>query len=172
MNDYDDIAIGQDFGFNHANAILLLGIKDDNIYILREVYCFEKETSELIPLAKDAQIPMNREMWCDSAEPDRIKMWKSAGFRAKPVDKGGSSGSVKAQIDWLKGVVRKDKAVKRMIYVHPSCVNTIKELQQWKWKKDNKTGEYLDEPVAFQDDAMAALRYGIERWRKKKKMLY
>lgn len=172
LNDYDDIAIGQDFGFNHANAILLLGIKDDNIYILREVYCFEKETSELIPLAKDAKIPMNREMWCDSAEPDRIKMWKSAGFRAKPVDKGGSSGSVKAQIDWLKGVVRKDKTVKRMIYVHPSCVNTIKELQQWKWKKDNKTGEYLDEPVAFQDDAMAALRYGIERWRKKKKMLY
>ena len=38
-------------------------------------------------------------------------------------------------------------------------------------KRDEKTGEYLDEPVAFQDDAMAALRYGIERWRKKKKVL-
>ena len=38
INDYDDIAIGQDFGFNHANAILLLGIKDDNIYILDEIY--------------------------------------------------------------------------------------------------------------------------------------
>lgn len=168
---YDDIAIGQDFGFNHANAILLLGIKDDNIYILKEVYCFEKETSEIIPLAIDAEIPMNKEMWCDCAEPDRIKMWKTAGFRAKGVDKGGSNGSVNAQIDWLKGVVRKDKAVKRQIYVHPSCVNTIKEFQQWKWKKDEKTGEYFDEPVAFQDDAMAALRYGIERWRKRKRML-
>jgi phage terminase large subunit len=104
-------------------------------------------------------------MWCDSAEPDRIKMWKSAGFRARGVDKGGSTGCVKAQIDWLKGVVRKDKTVRRMIYVSPSCTNTIKELQQWKWKKDDKTGEYLDEPESFQDDAMAALRYGIERWR-------
>lgn len=171
LNDYDDIAIGQDFGFNHANAILLLGIKDDNIYILKEVYVFEKETSEIIPLAQEAGIPMNKDMWCDSAEPDRIKMWKSAGYRAKDVDKGGTNGSVKAQIDWLKGVVRKDKVIKRMIKVHPSCVNTIKELQQWKWKKDEKTGEYLDEPVAFQDDAMAALRYGIERWRKKKMVL-
>ena len=169
LNDYDDIAIGQDFGFNHANAILLLGIKDDNIYILNEVYVFEKETAEIIPLASD--IPKNKQMWCDSAEPDRIKMWKKAGYRAKGVDKGGSSGSVKSQIDWLKGIVTKDKTVKRMIYVHPHCVNTIKELQQWKWKKDEKTGEYLDEPVPIMDDAMAALRYGVEGWRKAKTWL-
>ena len=166
LNDYDDFAIGQDFGFNHANAILLLGIKDDNIYILDEVYVHEKETSEIIPLAVAKGFPMNRTMWCDSAEPDRIKMWKTAGFRAKPVEK--EKNSVKGQIDWLKGIVSKDKTVKRMIYVHPHCVNTIKELQQWKWKKDEKSGEYLDEPVPIMDDAMAALRYGIEGWRKVK----
>ncbi len=169
--DYDDFAIGQDFGFNHANAILSLGIKDDDIYITNEIYVFEKETAEIIPLALQAGIPKNKTMWCDSAEPDRILMWKKAGFRAKGVDKGGSSGSVRAQIDWLKGVADKDKAVKRRIYVHPQCVNTIKELQQWKWKKDDKSGEYLDEPVPFQDDAMAALRYGVEGWRKVKKWL-
>lgn len=163
LNDYDDIAIGQDFGFNHANAILLLGIKDDNIFILDEIYLFEKDTSEIIQEAIKHAIPTNRQMWCDSAEPDRIKMWQKGGFsRAKGVDKGGSSGSVKAQIDWLK---------QRTIYVHPHCVNTIKEMQQWKWKKDERTGEYLDEPVPFQDDAMAALRYGVEGWRKMKKWI-
>ena len=162
LNDYDDVAIGQDFGFNHANAILLLGIKDDDIYILREIYVFEKDTAEIIQLAKDADIPVKKQMWCDSAEPDRIKMWQKAGFRARGVDKGGSSGSVKAQIDYLK---------QRRIFVHPHCVNTIKELQQWKWKKDEKSGEYLDEPVPFQDDAMAALRYGVEGWRKVKRWL-
>lgn len=164
LNDYDDIAIGQDFGFNHANAILLLGIKDDNIYILDEIYLFEKDTSEIIQEAIKHAIPTNKQMWCDSAEPDRIKMWQKGGFsRAKGVDKGGSTGSVKAQIDWLK---------QRTIYVHPCCVNTIKEMQQWKWKKDERTGEYLDEPVPFQDDAMAALRYGVEGWRKLKKWIY
>ncbi len=174
LNDYDDIAIGQDFGYNHANAILLLGIKDDNIYILDEIYVFEKDTSEIIPLAIAHGIPAKREMWCDSAEPDRIKMWKNAGFRAKPVvkEKTNEKKYQAAQIDWLKGIVKKDKTISRMIYVHPSCVNTITELQQWKWKKDERTGEYLDEPVTYQDDAMAALRYGVERWRKKKKVLF
>ena len=160
--DYDDFAIGQDFGFNHANAILPVGIKDDDIYITKELYEFEKDTSELIELAVKREIDRKKQMWCDSAEPDRIKMWQKAGFRARGVDKGGSAGSVKAQIDWLK---------QRKIYVHPSCVNTIKELQQWKWKKDDRTGEYLDEPVSFQDDAMAALRYSVEGWRKQKKWM-
>ena len=119
--DYDDIAIGQDFGFNHANAILLLGWKDDNIHILDEVYLHEKDTSEIIAAAIAHKIPNNKQMWCDSAEPDRIKEWTKAGYRARPVDKGGNKGSVKAQIDWLK---------QRYIYVHPHCTNTIKEMQQ------------------------------------------
>lgn len=163
LNDYDDIAIGQDFGFNHANAILLLGIKDDNIYILDEIYLFEKDTGEIIEEAVKKGIPTKKQMWCDSANPDKIKEWNKAGFRAKGVNKGGSKGSVSAQIDWLK---------QRKIYVHPSCINTIKELQQWKWKKDDRTNEYLDEPVPFQDDAMAALRYGVEGWRKPKRWMY
>lgn len=158
LNDYDDIALGMDFGFNHATAILLLGVKDDNIYVLDEVYEFEKDTNEIIQLAIAKALPMNRVMWCDSAEPDRIMMLNKAGFRrAVGVNKGGSAGSVKAQIDWLK---------QRSIFVHPHCINTIKEMQQWKWKKDERTGEYLDEPVPIMDDAMAALRYGVEGWRK------
>ena len=162
LNDYDDIAIGQDFGFNHANAILLLGIKDDNIFILDEIYLHEKSTAEIVQEAIKKGIPAKKQMWCDSAEPDRIKEWTKAGYRARGVDKGGSSGSVKAQIDWLK---------QRNIYVHPHCINTIKEMQQWKWKKDERSGEYLDEPVPVMDDAMAALRYGIEGWRKITKWL-
>lgn len=158
LNEYDDIALGMDFGFNHATAILLLGVRDDNIYVLDEVYEFEKDTNEIIQLAIGKALPMNRIMWCDSAEPDRIMMLNKAGFRrAVGVNKGGSAGSVKAQIDWLK---------QRSIFVHPHCVNTIKEMQQWKWKKDERTGEYLDEPVPIMDDAMAALRYGVEGWRK------
>ncbi len=173
LDDYDDVAIGQDFGFNHANAILLLGIKDDNIYILDEVYVYEKETSEIVPLAIAKGIPTNRAMWCDSAEPDRIVTWKNAGFRAKAVEKEKTKEKKyqSAQIDWLKGIVEKNRIIKRKIYVHPQCINTIKELQQWKWKKDEKTGEYLDEPVPVMDDAMAALRYGIEGWRKPNRVI-
>ena len=88
-----------------------------------------------------------------------IKMWKKAGFYAQPVKK--EQGSVKAQIDYLK---------QHKINIHGSCINTIKEIQQWKWQKDPKTGLYLDEPVPFQDDAMAALRYCIEPYRRNYKL--
>lgn len=159
---YDDIAIGQDFGFNHANAILLLGFRDSDVYILKEIYVFEKDTSEIISLAEKTHLPKNKFMWCDSAEPDRIKMWVKAGYKARGVNKNGAKGSVAAQIDWLK---------MRRIYIHPSCVNTAKELSGWKWKKDPVTNEYIDEPVPILDDACAALRYGTEGWRKNSKSM-
>ena len=95
---------------------------------------------------------------CDSAEPDRIKMWRKAGYRARAVVK--NPNSIQSQIDWLKG---------RKIHIHPSCVNVIKEIQQWRWRVDEKSDEYTDEPVNVFDDAMAALRYGVESWRKDKK---
>lgn len=151
---FDSVSLGQDFGFNHANAILLLGFKDGEIYIRQELYVHELETGEIIELAGAAEIPKTVEMFCDSAEPDRIKTWQKAGYFAVPVKK--EPGSVRAQIDYLKG---------RKIHIHPSCTNTIREISQWKWKKDSVTGRYLDTPVEFFDDAMAALRYGVQRQR-------
>lgn len=165
FEDYDDIAIGQDFGFNHANAIYVYGYKDGDIYVLYGLYGYEKDTADWI-MEADGVIPKDKIMWCDSAEPDRIKMWREAGYRARAVSK--EKNSVKAQIDWIKGNPKgKDKrAIKRVIHIHPSCVNFIKEIEQWKWKKDDRRNEYLDEPVPFFDDAMASLRYGTEGWRK------
>lgn len=156
---YDDILYSQDFGFNHANCILEVGFKDGEIYILRELYVFEKDTDEIIQLADGKGFDKRKIMYCDSAEPDRIKMWQKAGYRARPVVKG--AGSVKAQIDYLK---------QHKIHIDASCLNTIKEIQQWKWQKDSKSGQYIDEPVNVFDDAMAALRYCIEPYRQNKKM--
>ncbi len=153
--EFDVRYLGQDFGFNHANAILDVGWRDGELYVQREIYVHEMDTSEIIALAERENVPKNIEMFCDSAEPDRIKTWRKAGFRAVPVKKG--AGSVKAQIDFLKGV---------KIHIAPRCVNTIKEIHQWKWKRDTQTGVYLDEPVEFFDDAMAALRYSVERIRR------
>jgi len=151
---YDDVAYGQDFGFNHANAILALGIKDGNVYVLKEIYVKEKDTSEIIKLAQEQGWDRSKFMYCDSAEPDRIQMWSRAGFKANAAVKGG--GSVKAQIDWL---------LQREIFVDFGCENTINEITQYRWQKDRLSGEYTDEPVNVNDDAIAALRYGIQLWR-------
>ena len=147
--------LSQDFGFNHANAILDIGFREGQIYICDELYLYEKDTAEIIELAKQNGFDRRLHMWCDSAEPDRIRMWRKAGYKAEAVKK--EPGSVNAQIDYLK---------QQRIIVHPRCVNTIKELQQWKWKLDQQSGLYLDEPVEYMDDAMAALRYSIEDLRR------
>ena len=144
----------QDFGYNHANCIGAVGFKDGELYLCKELYVFEKDTAEIIQLA-EGKFSKAITMWCDSAEPDRIKMWRKAGYKAMPVKK--EPNSVKAQIDHLQ---------QHRIHIHPSCVNTIKEIQQWKWRKDEKTNTYTDEPVQFQDDAMAMLRSSIEQERR------
>ncbi len=162
LEDWEYLSIGQDFGFMHANAILTLAYKDGDIYVLDEIYTYEKTSEEIIALA-EGKISKKVTMYCDSAEADRIKQFKQAGYRAVPVkkDKGAANTYINNQINWLK---------QRRIYIHPSCVNLIKELGQWKWKYDDKRSMYLDEPVPFFDDAIAALRYGVEPWRKNNKI--
>lgn len=152
---FDAVYLGHDFGFNHAEAILLVGWKDSEIYILSEIYVFEMDTNEIIQMANVQKLPKHIEMFCDSANPDKIRTWQKAGYRARPADK--RPGSVAAQIDYLKQ--------RPKIHIHPSCTHTQKEAQQWKWKKDKTTGQYIDEPVEIFDDAMAALRYSTERMR-------
>jgi phage terminase large subunit len=152
---FDYMVNAQDFGFNHANCVGEVGFKDGELYLCKELYVFEKDTAEIIQIANARKFQKGITMWCDSAEPDRIKMWRKAGYRAQPVKK--EPNSVKAQIDHLKQV---------KIHIHPSCVNTLKEIQQWKWRKDDKTNTYTDEPVNFFDDAMAMLRYSIEQERR------
>lgn len=156
---FDYMVNAQDFGFNHANCIGEVGFKDGELYLCRELYVYEMDTEEIIKRA-EGEFNKKLHMWCDSAEPDRIKMWKKAGYRAKAVKK--EPNSVSAQIDYLK---------QHKIHIYPTCVNTIKEIQQWKWKKDEKTNTYLDEPVPFFDDAMAMLRYSIEEERKQQPKL-
>ncbi len=146
---FDYNRYGQDFGFNHANALLDVGFKDGEVYIKREIYLRGKTTEDII---KNCHWNKHILMYCDSAEPDRILTWQRAGFNATGVKKG--DGSVKAGIDWLKS---------RKIHIHPSCTNTLKEISRWRWKKDKDNG-YTDEPVSFGDDAMSALRYACSEF--------
>jgi phage terminase large subunit len=155
---YNKIVHSQDFGFNHANAILTVGFRDNNVYVMNEIYVTEMDTNEIIELANQENLSKRHTMWCDSAEPDRIKMWKKAGYQALGVKK--EPNSVAAQIDYLKQFT---------IYIDASCKNTIREIQQYRWQKDKKTGAYIDTPIELDDDTMACLRYSVEEFRRDKK---
>jgi len=144
---YDYVRYGHDFGFNHADACLKVGFKDDEVYVIQEIYEKEKTTDDIIAMLHGGDWDYDELMYCDSAEPDRITQLQRAGFNAVGVKK--HPGSVLAGIDWLKT---------RKIHIDPSCVGTISEISSWRWKKD-KDGVNTDVPVPYGDDAMAALRY-------------
>ncbi len=152
----DRSCLAQDFGYNHANCILQVGECDGDILVMRELYCRGLDTGEIIHLSEEQKFPKSAVMYCDSAEPDRIKMWRDAGYRAVPVKKG--AGSVASQIDFLKG---------RRIVVDESCVNLIRELGEWRWMKDSVSGEFIDVPAPSSDDAIAALRYSVSHFRRR-----
>jgi phage terminase large subunit len=46
--------------------------------------------------------------------------------------------------------------------VHPSCVNVLEELENYAWKKDKNTNEYINEPAENgYDHYMDSLRYSL-----------
>lgn len=146
---YSSIYYGLDFGYNDPSALLKIGWKDNEIYVLDEIYERHLTNTDLIELCKK-KIDKKHMIIADSAEPDRIEEFKKAGFRIQACTKG--KDSVRFGIDWIK---------RHKIRIHPNCVNTIKEIQTYKYRED-KDGNVLDEPVDFNNHAMDALRYATE----------
>lgn len=140
---------GQDFGFNDPSVFLLVGYRDETIYVLREVYETKLTNAELIERVK-TDLPPNVYLCCDSAEPARIVEFTRAGIKALAAAKG--KGSVNDGIDYLK---------RRKIVIDRRCTNTLREIQAYKWRED-RDGRVLDEPAPLNDHAMDALRYAVE----------
>jgi phage terminase large subunit len=146
---FDEIVYGLDFGYNNPTACLKIGIKDDDIYILDELYETHLTNEDLIEKLKNFVDNRYDEIYSDT-EPDRIKEIERAGFNIRAAKK--AKQKVANGIDLLK---------RKKIYIHEDCINTIDEIKNYKYKEDSK-GNILDEPVKFKDHAMDAMRYACE----------
>jgi len=150
---FDEIIWGLDFGFNNPSALLKIGIKDGNLYLLDEMYKTGLTNQDLIKELRH-RVPTNEAVYADSAEPARIEEIKRAGFRVYPAQKDVTDG-----LDFVK---------RQRLFIHKTCANAVKEIQGYKYKED-KDGNVLDEPVKFADHLMDAMRYAIytHLWRPK-----
>lgn len=148
--DLDDVSAGMDFGYHNPSAIVIKGWKDGELYVTDELYMTKTTNAELIEAAEGW---LDKETLCiaDSAEPDRIREWKNAGFYVRPAKKG--KDSVRSSLDFLR---------RHRIHVHATrCPNLAREIQDYQYKTD-KDGEALEDPAAINDHAIDALRYAIE----------
>lgn len=142
-----DSFYGLDFGFNNPSVLIELKLLDEEIYLREHIYETHLTNNDLIERMKQCVFNRNAPIYADCAEPQRIKeIYDTGRFNIKESDK-----SVKDGIDMIK---------RHKIHIHKDSVNTIKEIQGYKWKED-KNGNMLDEPVKFADHACDAMRYGI-----------
>ena len=149
LNDdfYDHIYCGLDFGYNDPSALVKIGAKDGELYILQEFYQPKLTNPQLVERLQDFK---SYRITADNAEPARIKEFKQAGFNITACKKG--KHSVKHGIDFIRG---------KKIYINPTCRNFIKEIQGYVYIQD-RDGNPTENPIGYNDHLMAALRYGIE----------
>lgn len=147
---FDFYSFGIDYGYNNPSCFLLTGWYDNEVYVLDEVYERKLKTYELIDMCNDMLfshklLPKHLNVgFGDAAEPDRNAQFEEAGYPIEP-----SVKDVSAKINTTK---------QTKIHIHPRCVNTIKEIKGYKYRK-NKDGITLDEPAKSNDHAMDALAY-------------
>ncbi len=150
---FSTIYQGMDYGFNDPSAFLKIGVKDDELYWFDELYMKGLTNSEWIQ-ESSTKANKSRLIIADSAEPDRIKEFRQAGFRIQGAVKG--KDSVRAGIDFLR---------RKKNHIHPNSPYVLKEMQGWKYKED-RDGNVYDEPVEINDHLMSAGRYAIEPLRR------
>jgi phage terminase large subunit len=152
FEDFDRVVIGQDFGFNHYNAIELIGQKDGRLYSFAELYVRQKPKSEIIQIYGQSPLaPVDHPLRCDTAEPASIEEWRRAGYNAVPANKG--AGSVR---DMLR-VLRDSEWI-----IDPErCPGLAAEVRGAAYKKD-RNGNNTEDIFSFHDDALAACRYAVE----------
>ena len=145
---------GLDFGFTNDPTALVVSLCDTNskeIYIFDEYGNVGMTNPEIAEVLKSMGYSKNIIM-ADSAEQKSIEEIRRAGItKIKACKK--SPDSVKHGIQQLQ---------QYKIYVHPKCVGVITELQNYSWKKDKQTGEYINEAVDQFNHYLDALRYSMQ----------
>lgn len=139
----DDYFFGVDFGFNAPCVLVQEGMKDLELYERELIYQSGLTNQEFIRLCKD-RIPtplQKRPIYCDSAEPDRIKEMRLAGLNAIPCVKRDKSD----------GII----FVKQFpLHITEDSVNGLKEIECYKWEeKDNEPTDHPAEVFNHLQDA-------------------
>lgn len=149
-----DLIIGLDFGFvNDISAIVASIINEDNktIHIFKEYGATGKTNTELAKIISSLGFSKSVIM-ADSAEPKSIEELKREGIsRIRACSKGKDS--------ILHGI---QKIQQYEIIVHPSCEGVITEFENYTWKKDKQTGEYVNTPIDDFNHYLDALRYSLQ----------
>jgi phage terminase large subunit len=142
------LCYGMDFGYSNDPTTLIAMYKYNNSFIFDEViYKKGMLNSEISGLLKSNNV--QEIIYADSAEPKSIAELNSYGHTVLPCLKGRDS------IVYGINLINQNE-----IYITPSSVHLIKELQNYIWLK-NKDGTTLNKPIDAYNHCIDAMRYAI-----------
>ena len=145
---------GLDYGFiNDPSAFMHIKIDDENrrLYIVEE-YVRKGLTNDKIAEAIKTLGYSKEIIRADSAEKKSNQELRNLDIpRVIDVIKG--PGSVMQGIQYI---------LQYEIIVDERCVKTIEELENYTWKKDKATNEYINEPVDSYNHCLDAIRYAVQ----------
>jgi len=142
------LCYGMDFGYSNDPTTLIAMYKYNNSFIFDEViYKKGMLNSEISGLLKSNSV--QEIIYADSAEPKSIAELNSYGHTVLPCLKGRDS------IVYGINLINQNE-----IYITPSSVHLIKELQNYIWLK-TKDGETLNKPIDAYNHCIDAMRYAI-----------
>ena len=164
--DQQQLYYGADFGFSKDPSCLIRMFiqgpeQGPTLYIDYEAYGHGIEITELQAFFRTVPgVGPDTPNWkivADSERPDTISYLHNEGFDIEGAEKG--KGSVEDGIQFIRGF--------KEIIIHPRCVHTIEDFENYRWKRDKITDEILPIPKEGSDHAPDAVRYALERYIKR-----
>lgn len=155
-----EVVFGIDFGSTSPTAIVRVTRHDRTLYIEEMAYERNMSTEAMVALVKS--FAGKHLVYCDAAEPDRIRALNDSGVQAYAANKDVQAGISYVQGFKLKAVVNTETN---------AGINLHKEIDSYSWRRNRNTGHLLDEPVKSDDHLMDAMRYAVfSHWGKPKTM--
>lgn len=149
-----ELLVGLDFGFiTDISALVASILQEDEkkLYIFKTWGDTGKTNEELAQIIKSLGFAKSI-IIADSAEQKSIEEIRRCGIpRIKPSTKGADS--------IIHGI---QKLQNYEIIIHPSCDGIITEFENYSWKKDKQTGEYINKPIDAFNHYCDSLRYSLQ----------
>ena len=147
--------IGLDFGYINDPSAIVWGYIDTvkrKIFVCGEYVRRGMKNDEIAETMIDLGLSKDKS-YGDCAERKSIDEIKDKGVNIDPTEKGRDS--VIHGIQWIQ---------QYELIVDERCYKVIEELENYTWKKDKKTGEYINEPVDTFNHTIDAIRYGLNKY--------
>ncbi|HHS3485120.1 TPA: PBSX family phage terminase large subunit [Streptococcus pyogenes] len=150
-----ETSAGMDFGFTQDPTTLIcvaVDLANKELWLYNEHYQKAMLTDHIVKMIRDKNLHRSY-IAGDSAEKRLIAEIKSKGVSGiVPSIKG--KGSIMQGIQFMQGF---------KIYIHPSCEHTIEEFNTYTFKQD-KEGNWLNEPIDKNNHVIDAIRYALEKY--------